>query len=444
MDNEKKLVQELLKSDGIDPAVISDTERAAFREMLDSEQKRIKRISWCITGMIWIFAIAMLGLCFSEKALNALHIPFAAALLIAIVAIYAAIIPLVMRLYNKLTAGKKKAIHLEKLVHGSRQSSGLVLVGIKDGKRFIHWPNVFIITVALWLIMSIGGAGVYYLLCRRWIFIESPVLYTFFCTFASLIVVIHGVRQGLKAPLEELADVKPDQYLRSKIISKLISASIIIFSCLTIWYIFLNTVESVVWADVPRKINNFQTVVCNRWERTTDIQNNIAEESDSREYVSSTYGVRIDRFKNGEPQIQTYAIPKEKTIITLIHPIKKYAKNVFPENEINQLEELDPKLVIKRLLSKGFEKLGKKIIDGVETEGVEITDPQVIRANFPIDSFRGRLWVSIKTGLPIRLESEITSKNAQLTTIMDNFEWGVELNKSVFDVNILPDYTLLE
>ena len=39
MDNDKKLFEGLLKADGIDPAGISDTERAAFAKMLDEQSK---------------------------------------------------------------------------------------------------------------------------------------------------------------------------------------------------------------------------------------------------------------------------------------------------------------------------------------------------------------------------------------------------------------------
>ncbi len=76
MDNDKKLFDGLLKADGIDPAGVSESERAVFREMLDSEQKRMKHLSWISAGAMWIFALAMIGLCVSENILEALHIPF--------------------------------------------------------------------------------------------------------------------------------------------------------------------------------------------------------------------------------------------------------------------------------------------------------------------------------------------------------------------------------
>ncbi len=239
MNNDKKLFEELLKSDGIDPAGISDSERMAFRELLDSEQKRIKRISWCITGVMWIFALAMIGLCVSERVLQILHIPFSIAVLVLIMVLAIVLIPLSMSFLRRLKASQKKAIRLEKLVFGRRECKGLVMVGVKEGKRFIHWPNIFIIAVNVWMIMSLGGAGIYYLLCRDWIFTAQPVLYVFLFVVPSLALVISGIYQGLKTPLEELVEVKPEQYVRSRRIFTVISSAVIVISIVAVGLYFL-------------------------------------------------------------------------------------------------------------------------------------------------------------------------------------------------------------
>jgi len=239
MNNDKKLFEELLKSDGIDPAGISDSERMAFRELLDSEQKRIKRISWCIIGMIWIFALSMFGLCLSERVLEALHIPFVVAWGNLMLVLAITLIPLCLRFSKQLNASKKKAIRLERLVNGRRECKGLVMVGVKEGKRFIHWPNVLITAIAFWMVVFLSGAGVYYLLCRDWIFTAQPVFHVFSCVVVSLAFVISGIYQGLKASLEELVEVKPEQYVRSRRIFTVISSAVIVISIVAVGLYFL-------------------------------------------------------------------------------------------------------------------------------------------------------------------------------------------------------------
>ncbi len=79
MDNERKLFEELLKSDGIDPVNITAHERTVFGQMLEQEHKRLKLLSWLSVGAVWLFAMTMIGLCVSERILNTLHIPFVVA-----------------------------------------------------------------------------------------------------------------------------------------------------------------------------------------------------------------------------------------------------------------------------------------------------------------------------------------------------------------------------
>jgi hypothetical protein len=65
------------------------------------------------------------------------------------------------------------------------------------------------IAVGLWLIMSLGGAGVFYLLCQRWLYSSVPWFHIELCTVTSLAFVIIVLREGIKAPLEELVEIKP-------------------------------------------------------------------------------------------------------------------------------------------------------------------------------------------------------------------------------------------
>ncbi len=206
MDNNKKLLEGLLKADGIDPANITESERMVFRQMLEREKKRMKRLSWLTVGVVWIFAMAMIGLCVSEKIMEALHIPFVVTWLGLMAMMCFIFITRFPRHNRKLKESSRKVGRLHFLVHGKHR--GFALVGKKDGKRFIDWPGILMIASALWLTMSLGGAGVYYLLCQRWIYSSVPMLHIFLCTVTSLSFVIFLLLEGLKAPLGELVEIK--------------------------------------------------------------------------------------------------------------------------------------------------------------------------------------------------------------------------------------------
>ena len=81
-------------------------------------------------------------------------------------------------------------------------------------------------------------------------------------------------------------------------------------------------------------------------------------------------------------------------------------------------------------------------MDGVLCEGIETTDPTFGVANFPVDSLVARVWVNVETGYPVALEAEIIGDNGQtrITGILDQFQWDVELDESVFEPSIPEGY----
>jgi len=206
MDNNKKLLEGLLKADNIDPANITESERMVFRQMLDREEKHMKHLSRITVGAILIFALAMVGLCVSENILDALRIPFVVGFLVIMAAMLIIMIRYTPGHNRRLRESGRKISKLYYLVHGKHR--GIALVVKKDGKRFIYWPRIIMIAAGLWLTISLVGAGVWYLFSQRWIISSSPMLHIFYSTVISLSLVIFVLRDGLKTPLEELVEVK--------------------------------------------------------------------------------------------------------------------------------------------------------------------------------------------------------------------------------------------
>ena len=64
-----------------------------------------------------------------------------------------------------------------------------------------------------------------------------------------------------------------------------------------------------------------------------------------------------------------------------------------------------------------------------------------------MDSLTARVWVSVETGYPIQYEDEIVGYNGEdgqllrSSVLVDQIQWDVELDESMFEPNIPAGYT---
>jgi outer membrane lipoprotein-sorting protein len=144
--------------------------------------------------------------------------------------------------------------------------------------------------------------------------------------------------------------------------------------------------------------------------------------------------------------ISSYGNREDNTIITITHPSKTYTRDPLLEEDIANLEQMSPSKLVQQYLSTDYKELGSDTIDGIEAEGIEVNDPSVIDATFPIDSIVARLWVSKETRFPVRMEVKITGNNGALKMegVINEFQWNVDFGASDFTPDIPSDYTLIE
>lgn len=411
MDNQNKFAEQLLKADGIDPANITEAERAAFRDMLDSEKKRMNRLSWLPIGAMWIFAIALLGLCMSERILEKMHIPFVVgALVIAAAMLFVTFRYTLPR--NKLIAeSNKKISKLHYLVHGRHR--GIAMISKKNGKRVIHWLRIFILTSVFWMFISLSGAGVYYLLCQRWIYSNSPMGYIFFNTLMTLSFVIPMLVQGLKAPLEELVELegKPKKskpatrydiwiiFIKSNI-TKYAAAAVIIIGVLTGIYKLTGSIDgaSVAWADVVETFGSMSFYNAVLYAKTDAASEPIQVEL----WVSNEHKARL--------RIDSQVLFAENGEVTAGFNFKD--KKRLNENEFNQTGRDIITLLSQRKMNS-LQDIVQMIHEGqiVETTP-KINSDAIISQDllvFDYDPATGnewmRIWILRESKLPIRLRS---------------------------------------
>ncbi len=98
----------------------------------------------------------------------------------------------------------------------------------------------------------------------------------------------------------------------------------------------------------------------------------------------------------------------------------------------------DPEEYIRRFLDRDRTELGRRTIDGIEVEGVEVTNPPT-QDGPDLDGI-GRLWVSVESGLPVRIELEQLAKQQRVEWTLD-FRWGAQVDAGAFEARVPDGYS---
>jgi uncharacterized Tic20 family protein len=207
MEKNNNFLNQLLRQDGIDPFGVSDKERRDLRDIIEREQRRVRRMAWLVQGPLWVFLALMLLLCMSERLLIVLDIPFVVAWGAVVLLGWIILIPTSFRLLSRFKAKRERLQRLHKLVpeYAKQFPSGaIVLVSKREGKRVINWRSTGMLFIVVSFFSLLGTEGVYYLLAGR------PSRLAVVISFVIAIVfVLAAIYQGLKTPVEDLREFHP-------------------------------------------------------------------------------------------------------------------------------------------------------------------------------------------------------------------------------------------
>jgi hypothetical protein len=237
-------------------------------------------------------------------------------------------------------------------------------------------------------------------------------------------------------------------------IVKLAAAAVIIALVVLGLFEFIGTdnTSGVVWAEVVQKVQASRGLIV----RSMDLSPS-SEDDYSITYTSPRY-CRRDFYKDGQI-IRTgyvdFTGSDTNTLIDVFH-IKKFClTTTYKKSEYGLFLEwhddwTNPGFLVQKILSGEHSKLGQITIEGVLCEGVETTDPAYLGPlpeqvnNLKVEF---RLWVGAKTGYPVLYESKMSGEYKgevwESESVMDQFQWDVELDPGIFEANVPPDYERL-
>ncbi len=199
--------------------------------------------------------------------------------------------------------------------------------------------------------------------------------------------------------------------------------------------------SSVVWAEVMAKTEQISALV---FDMTVEIDQPGGEKLvfSSKNYVAGDYGTRSDMYIDGKLSRIGYRLPTQKVAYEVRVDQKKYWRfELSYEGAAQEQDPDDPRTWLKNILSGGgYTELGRAEINGVAVEGIEGNRTETTGENCVM-----RVWVDVKTNLPVQIVMEtLGMEGGQMKRhkyVMENFDWNVSLDESIFEPNIPDDYT---
>jgi outer membrane lipoprotein-sorting protein len=224
---------------------------------------------------------------------------------------------------------------------------------------------------------------------------------------------------------------------------------------LTLWR---GTGSSVALADVLTQIQQVSVYMYQMTISTTgavvddapldqELNSTVLMSQDRRMKVTMDMG--IEDPETSEPiRQEIYVLPQEKKMVTLMSGQKKYMEMDLGDTEFEETrkENNDPSAMVELILASGYTSLGRSTIDGIEVEGFQSTDPNLMGGMMPqIDV---KIWVDVKSRLPVRFEMDAEmgaeiglGADVHAHTALHDFQWDVSVAASEFEPVIPDDYT---
>jgi hypothetical protein len=167
--------------------------------------------------------------------------------------------------------------------------------------------------------------------------------------------------------------------------------------------------------------------------------------------VSKEHGMRMDQtippLHGGQATHQLeYYLSGNRTMV-IVRPDQKMYMKVTPVNLTRTRQQIyDPWELIKQVLRCKYKHLDRSMIDGIQVEGFETTDPASLPGGMDViwDDVCIRLWVGVADRLPVRVDMDFTMEGLGHAQVqISDLKWDRPCQASDFEPNIPEDYTAM-
>ena len=260
---------------------------------------------------------------------------------------------------------------------------------------------------------------------------------------------------------KHLASDKPNIWrpIMKSPLTKLAVAASVIVACVIGVSLWRGTQSGIALADVLARVEQAKAFRCKgsvTWTGQAGPGKSYQLETrstflTSQEHGMKTRGEKVD--PNGRLTLmgEAYMYPQKKTVILIGHAEKKYTRREVSDAELQRMQKelsrySDPGAFLKEILACKHASLGRSMVDGIEVEGFGTTDPNCGGAatGFKDPQVDVKVWIDVRTRLPVRYEGLITGLNAMgnqtsFHFVVHDFQWDVPLAAAEFEPPAVPD-----
>jgi len=230
-------------------------------------------------------------------------------------------------------------------------------------------------------------------------------------------------------------------------LTKLAVAAAVIVACVMGLSWWKQTGSGLALADVLARMEQVQVY---RFQMSMTLQMEGAEKkpvAEATTLVSQTLGERstfhiCDPFTGQVLSQDTFVLLPQRTMTMLMPDEKTYAIVELDDATLEAWQaQNDPKRIIEQVLECEHISLGRSVVDGIEVEGFQTTDPSLLGG----DSLAGaeiRIWADVRTKLPVRCEIDKDAPGTgHVHAAAHDFQWDVAVDAAEFSPVIPDDYT---
>jgi len=244
-------------------------------------------------------------------------------------------------------------------------------------------------------------------------------------------------------------------------ITKSTATALILIGVLLLTSVFVKTNKSVALAGVLEKVEQaraYKYKVDMTFTERTNPEIPMIQRIEGTILTSNEYGTKSEmrtkwEIDIGKTDTETgktttklrYTLPKQKLVVLIKPEQKKYKRTELGDDSLAEMKEQheDPREMMKRMLECEYTGIGRTMLDGIEVEGFETTDPRWTMGTAKhYENIRVKLWVDVETRFPVLWETD-TKINEQmfLHTVVYDFQWDIPVAASDFEPVIPADYT---